>query len=134
MKHAKRTLAKVNVLSCEPKLDRKTDRQMLNKENIPLWSVDIEEKVFNEKHSREMMDIITYKSLEELAEGPQIIELKEMNMGQGSGDFIQVKTFFTILRTVDKTKSLGDIFSLDGVLTPMNKKAMKNAQTTTSVQ
>lgn len=133
MKNLLRSIVKVNVLSCEPKMERDSNRQMLDREGNKLWTVDVEEKVFNEKHGKEMMSINTYKTLEDLEAGEHIVELKVTNMGEGSGSFISVKSFYTITRSIDKKATIGDVFSLDGVTLPSQKKRIKANEAGSSV-
>ena len=127
MKNAQRVLAKIDVLSCEVKLDHKSGRQAMDKEGNLFWSVDVEEKVFNEKHNKETLAIVTYKTLQNLDLGTHVVELKMTNMGQGSGDFIKVNTFYTIIRSVNMKATLGEVFHLDGVIPPSKRKNIKES-------
>ena len=72
-----------------------------------------------------MNNIVTYKSLQAVSIGEQILELKVSNIGEGSGDFVGVKTFFTIMRQVPKNSSIDEVFTK---YTPqMKKKPAKQA-------
>jgi len=130
MKNLQRIFAKVKVLSCEPKMERDSNRQAMDRDGNTLWAIDIEEKVFNEKHNIETVAVGTYKSIEELTLGDHVVELKVTNMGEGSGTFISVKSFYTILRSVDMKAAIGDIYAFDGVIPPSKRKAMKAATAT----
>lgn len=122
MKSEVRFLAKVNVLSCEEKIERGTTRQALNRDGRPIWLVDVREETYNAKHDDTDRVTVTYKSLQVLEKGEQVVELKIVSMGEGKGDFVSVKNFYTIVRAIDRQLKIGDLFSLDAGFFP-NKKA-----------
>ena len=115
MKNLQRVFAKVDVLGCEEKMDR-DGKRMTTKDGTALFSVDVEEFSFSEKYNKKMNNIVTYKSLQAVSIGEQILELKVSNIGEGSGDFVGVKTFFTIMRQVPKNSSIDEVLDRKSVV------------------
>ena len=124
MKDIQKIYAKIKVLGCDEKLHHETKRQDMDKDGNKLFLVDIEEEVWNEKYSRMQNQIVTYKSRVNLLEGEYVVELKVTHMGEGSGNFIKVKSFYTVVQVIDSKVLLKDCFSLQG----MQKTAIKNKQ------
>lgn len=127
MKEVQKVFAKINVLGCEEKIHHETKRQDMDKEGKMLFLVDVEEEVWNEKYSRMQSQIVSYKSLEDIKEGEHVVELKVTHMAEGSGNFIKVKSFYRIEKTIDPKVLLKDVFSLQGALTHTQKTKAKGA-------
>lgn len=121
MEKLTKVVAKINVLKCEPKLDQ-NQRQDFDKEGNKLWNIFIREQVFNEEFNEMESLIKRYKTLEELPVGEHIVEVKMSSMGQGSGDFVSVNKYFTVLRKIQDTATLKDIFGTQGVVPPTKRK------------
>ena len=134
MKVATRNMAKINVLKCEKKMDRERPNfQQADREGNPIWSVTVQEQQFNEEFNIMETQINVYKSLEDLKLGEQVVELKVSTMGEGSGNFVKVNTFYTIKRSLNEKASIKDIFSADNLIPPSKRAAVKNnAQTATA--
>jgi len=134
MKNSIRNMAKINVLECVPRLESGTTRQAFDKDGNLLWDIHIQETKLNEKFNIEENVINRYKSLEDLSEGEHIVEVKQTNMGEGSGSFVSVKSFYTVIRSIEKTAKIGDVLKLDGVIKPSQRAAVKNKETTLTAQ
>lgn len=135
MKNAERNFAKIKVLKCEEKLNNQTGQQDMDKEGNPLWNVYAMDLSYNEEFGFMEQKAVRYKSLEKIEPGDRIVEFKSLNMGEGSGSFIKVNTFYTILRSVAPKTSLEGIFGTD-LLMPelLTKPKHKEAAKQVSVQ
>jgi hypothetical protein len=134
MKNLIKGFAKINVLGCEPKLENGTTRQAMDRDGNPIWEIHVQEEELNEKFNIMQKVINKYKSLEDLSEGEHIAEIRQVNMGEGSGSFISVKNFFTVLRSVEKTATLEGVFSLQGVIPPSKRAKMEGKTAATQVK
>lgn len=130
MKEVLKSLAKINVVKCEPKTARDSDIQERDKLGNALWSTTVKETVFNEEFNENEVAFKKYKSFVDIAKGDHLVNLKVTNIGETKGTFTGVNTFYTIINTVDEKTSVGDIFSLTGVVPPSKRKALaaKTAQ------
>ncbi|MBT4937379.1 hypothetical protein HON22_05675 [Candidatus Peregrinibacteria bacterium] len=125
MKGLQRNFVKVDVLECVPKMDRENkEKQMVDKEGRAIFSVDVEEVEYNYKHNKSVNAINTYKSIKPLQAGEQVLELRVTNMGEGSGSFVNVKSFYTIIASVPKTATFADAFFKESNI-PLKKKSTK---------
>ena len=111
MKEMERIIAKVLVLKSEVKTAHGSDRQEFDKDNNPLWNLFIQENVWDEEFKVMKVDIKRYKSLLVLKEGEHIVELKKTSMGEGSGTFITIKNYYTILSKIDDKMTMEGFIS-----------------------
>lgn len=130
MKMLTKSLAKIKVLKSEPKLVRETGRQDMDKDGNPLWSVTILDAVFNEEFNFQEQKAVKYKSLVDLEVGKDhIVNLKVSSMGEGSGNFIKVNSFYTILESVSEKTTMLDFFgSADIVIANSGLHAKKTTK------
>lgn len=117
-------IAKINVLSCEPRMNRERPNiQETDKDLNPLWSIDCLEKTYNEKHNRMMEGINKYKTLIDLEPGEHLVKLKVSTIGEAKGSFTAVNKFYTVVSTIDKDVKVGSIFVPNDIIPPSKRKA-----------
>lgn len=134
MKNSVVEVAKINVLSCEPRMNRENPNiQEVDRDYNPLWSIDCLEKTYNEKHNRMMEGINKYKTLVDLEPGEYIAKLKVTTIGETKGTFTAVNKYYTVLSTIDKDVKIGSIFAPKGVIPP-SKRKMADAKASAQVQ
>lgn len=127
-------VAKINVLSCEPRMNRdRPNIQETDRDLNPLWSIDCLEKTYNEKHNRMMEGINKYKTLVELEPGEHIVKLKVSTIGEAKGSFTAVNKFYTVVSTIDKDTKIGGIFAPINVIPP-SKRKVAEAKASSQVQ
>lgn len=134
MKHTMKNFVKLEVLKSEPRMDfQNKEQQERDKDGELLWDIGVKEEIFNEEFNMMETVLTKYKSTLPLDKGPQIVELKATQMGQASGDFVSINSYYKIIQSLDMNAKIGDIFSLQGTIPPSKRKAAK-AQETATVQ
>lgn len=134
MKHTMKNFVKLEVMKCEPRMDRENPTQQeKDRDGELLWDVGVKEEIFNEEFN--MMETVAtkYKSILPLDKGEQIVQLKSTQMGQSSGSFVSINSYYKIIHSLDANAKIGDIFSLQGTIPPSKRKAVK-AQEAATVQ
>lgn len=118
-----KSYAKVSVLKCEPKLNRETQQQEIDKTTLKqLWTVSVKEEVWNEEFGAKETNFVKYKSIVDLDAGEQFVELRHSTMGEGSGSFIKVNHFFTITRVFDPKTTIEQLLAVTSDNVIGNKK------------
>lgn len=126
MKNQTKVFTRLNVLKSEEKLDRDTGRQSLDRDNNPLYTISVLEETPNEEFGIMQQNVVKYKSLLPLELGDNLVEVKMSSMGEGSGNFIKINNYYTILRKLSSKETIDSLF--DPVSSIVATKQPKKAE------
>jgi hypothetical protein len=128
MKVGMKQLAKIIVINCEKRLINDTTTQECDNDGMPLWSVAVETTAPHKKYPTKLETVISeYKSLVDVEEGENLVNLAVFTMGETKGSFTSVNSYYKILNVVSEKTTVGEVFSLTNVIPPSQRKKISAA-------
>lgn len=128
MKNFSVQVATINVISCEPKMDRNTPTvQERDNDGNLLWQVKVKEELWDDELNDYLRAKNAYKSFVELEKGDHLVRVKSSHIGESKGSFTAVNSYYKIIGVLDKTTKVTDLFTpaQKGAVPPTKKKIVE---------
>ena len=101
-------LAKLNVLSCEPRMSN--DTQEIDSKGNKVWDVEYQTERFNSKHQITETKVLRAKSLIKIEKGNQLVCVRVFAKGIVDGNYAKVTNYHTITSKVPEDAKIGNLF------------------------